>query len=66
MTSSSLGPSGTFYFFAAVAAGSFFWIWAFVFETKGRSLEEIQELLKGGGKGAKVVDEEPEAVATSW
>jgi len=37
-----------FYFFAAVSAASTAWIYFYIFETKGRSLEEIQELLKGG------------------
>ena len=47
MTKSSLGVPGSFYFFAAVSAASGLWIWAYLFETKGRTLEEIQALLKG-------------------
>jgi hypothetical protein len=42
-----LGVAGTFYFFAAVCAASFVWIYVYIFETKGRTLEEIQQLLKG-------------------
>ena len=44
----ALGSGPTFYFFAAVCAFSFAWIYVYVFETRGRTLEEIQELLKGG------------------
>ena len=42
-----LGSGNTFYFFAAICALSFLWIWRYLFETKGRTLEEIQQLLKG-------------------
>jgi len=49
-----MGYSGLFFFFAAVCVASFAWIWLYIFETKGRSLEEIEELLKdGSGRGAQ-------------
>ena len=42
----ALGESGSFFFFAACTFASFFWIWAYVFETKGKSLEEIETELR--------------------
>jgi len=50
---SGIGSAPSFYFFSSVCAFSFVWIWLYVFETKGRSLEQIQLLLKG-----ETVDEE--------
>lgn len=47
----ALGSGPTFYFFAAVCVLSFAWIHVYLFETRGRTLEEIQELLKGGKAG---------------
>jgi hypothetical protein len=47
MSQSSLGISGSFYFYGGVSALSGVWIWMYLFETKGRTLEEIQNLLKG-------------------
>ena len=55
---SGLGYNGLFFFFAGVCVVSFFWIWVYLFETKGRSLEEIEDLLRGPaavGGGAKVL-----------
>lgn len=52
---SALGESGSFFFFAACTAASFVWIWFYVFETKGKSLEEIEDELRracGGGGSA--------------
>ena len=49
----ALGNAGSFYFYAAVAVASGIWIQLFIFETKGRTLEEIQELLKGKRAGNK-------------
>ncbi len=48
--------ANSFYFYAAISAASGVWIYFYVFETKGRTLEEIQELLKGGSaaKGGDV------------
>lgn len=45
--SQGLGNAGAFYFYAAVCVASFLWIYMFIFETKGRTLEDIQLLLKG-------------------
>ena len=45
-----LGYNGLFFFFAAVCVASFGWIWLYIFETKGRSLEEIEELLRDGSR----------------
>ncbi len=43
----SLGNSGSFYLYAGVCVASGIWIQLYIFETKGRTLEEIQSLLKG-------------------
>ena len=40
----SIGNSATFYLFAFFAAVAYAWIWKRVPETKGRSLEEIQDI----------------------
>ena len=42
-----LGNSGSFYLYAGVCVVSGVWIQRYIFETKGRTLEEIQRLLKG-------------------
>ena len=47
----ALGTDKTFYFFAGICVLSFAWIQRYMFETKGRSLEDIQRLLKGEGSG---------------
>ena len=47
----AMGINGAFFFFAAVSAGSFVWIWAYIFETRGRTLEEIEDLLRGKRDG---------------
>ena len=39
-----LTPSGTFFLYAAVCASAFLFVLRFVPETKGKSLEEIQEM----------------------
>ena len=49
----ALGIGGVFFFFAAVSLASFVWIWIFLFETKGRTLEEIEDLLRGTPASAK-------------
>jgi len=40
----SIGNSATFYLFGAFSVIAFIWIWKTVPETKGRTLEEIQEI----------------------
>jgi SP family arabinose:H+ symporter-like MFS transporter len=40
----SIGNSATFYLFGAFSVIAYIWIWKTVPETKGRSLEQIQEL----------------------
>ena len=42
----ALGEAGSFFFFAACCAASFVWIFFFVFETKGKSLEQIEAELR--------------------
>ena len=42
----ALGESGSFFFFAACTLASFFWIYFYVFETKGKSLEQIETELR--------------------
>jgi MFS family permease len=57
----AMGADGVFFLFAAVCVFCFFWILRYVPETKGRTLEEIEELLRaevsGGGSKAKAVSE---------
>ena len=43
----TMGINGAFFFFAAVSGASFVWIWVYIFETRGRTLEEIEDLLRG-------------------
>ena len=60
----ALGDGPTFYFFAVICVLSFVWIYVYLFETKGRTLEEIQDLLKGGsGEAPPVKGEEGAAAA---
>jgi len=40
----AIGNSATFYLFAAFSVIAWVWIWRRVPETKGRSLEDIQQL----------------------
>ncbi|MCO5321207.1 MAG: MFS transporter, partial [Microthrixaceae bacterium] len=42
-----IGSSSTFWLFATFSALAFVWIWRTVPETKGRSLEEIEEMMTG-------------------
>ena len=49
----AMGIGGVFFFFAAVSLASFLWIWVFLFETRGRTLEEIEDLLRGAPAAAK-------------
>ena len=43
----ALGPSGTFWLYAAICFAGFVFVQRYVPETKGRSLEEIEHLLVG-------------------
>ena len=52
----AIGESTTFFLFAALCVVSFVFVWRLVPETKGRSLEEIQERWVVGGD--KMLDEE--------
>jgi MFS family permease len=45
----AIGESTTFFLFAALCVVSFVFVWRLVPETKGRSLEEIQERWVVGG-----------------
>lgn len=54
-----MGVAGSFFFFAAMCVFSFVWIWMYIFETKGRSLEEIEELLRGPAKATSGADGAP-------
>ena len=40
----AIGEATTFFLFAVLCAGSFVWVRRMVPETKGRSLEDIQQL----------------------
>ena len=42
--SERIGDATTFFLFAGIAVLSFVWIWRKVPETKGRSLEDMEEL----------------------
>lgn len=50
-----MGNAGSFFFFGAASALSGLWIARYVFETKGRTLEEIEDLLRGGATGKAAV-----------
>ncbi|MBB4688759.1 sugar porter family MFS transporter [Amycolatopsis jiangsuensis] len=45
---SALGTTGTFWLFAVVNAAAFLFVFRFVPETRGRSLEEIESALRSG------------------
>jgi hypothetical protein len=45
--SKAITTAGSFYMYAVISALSAVWIYFFIFETKGRTLEEIQDLLRG-------------------
>jgi SP family sugar porter-like MFS transporter len=45
-----LGAAGTFWIYAAVCAGGGFFIYRYLPETKGKSLEEIESELIGKNK----------------
>jgi hypothetical protein len=40
----SIGQAATFWLFAAMCVLAFVWIWRFVPETRGRSLEDIEQM----------------------
>ncbi|MCX6371455.1 MAG: MFS transporter, partial [Solirubrobacterales bacterium] len=44
-----IGNSATFFLFAAMCVLGFIFVWRYVPETRGRSLEEIQEMWNKGG-----------------
>ena len=46
---SGIGESATFFLFAAMCVLGFIFVWRYVPETRGRSLEEIQEMWNKGG-----------------
>lgn len=48
--SSALGSDTSFWFFSACCVLAFAFVFILLPETKGKSLEEIQELLGGNGK----------------
>ena len=52
----AIGESTTFFLFSALCIVSFVFVWRLVPETKGRSLEEIQERWVVGGD--QMLDEE--------
>ena len=65
----ALGPAGVFWLYAAVAAVGWVWVWAVLPETKGLTLEEIQEVFAkraaaagGGGRRQEVALSE----ASGW
>lgn len=43
LLNAALGPAGTFFLYAAICAAGFFFVFALVPETKGRTLEEIEQ-----------------------
>lgn len=44
----AIGASGSFFIFFGVCVLSFIWMWFYIPETKGKSLEEIETMLKEG------------------
>jgi len=53
----AIGESTTFFLFAALCAVTYVFVWRLVPETKGKSLEEIQE--RWGTTGDLMLDEQP-------
>lgn len=51
----SIGTSATFWLFAALAVVAYVWIWRRVPETKGRSLEEIEQMWADERHGTVIV-----------
>jgi SP family sugar porter-like MFS transporter len=47
LLNAALGPSGTFWLYAAICVAGFLFIRAFVPETKGKTLERIEKDLIG-------------------
>jgi hypothetical protein len=45
------GGSGAFFLYSTVACAGFLWAWAFLPETNGLSLEQVQQLFGGGEAG---------------
>ena len=45
------GGSGAFFLYSAVACAGFLWAWAFLPETNGLSLDQVQQLFGSDGEG---------------
>ena len=50
----ALGQSGTFFFYAAIGLCTLWFCWKLVPETKGKRLEEIEEIFKQRAEGSQV------------
>ena len=53
-----LGGSGTFWCYAACAAGGLAWVWAVLPETSGLTLDQVQALFGGPERDKGARDEE--------
>lgn len=66
-----LGNSGTMFFFAAITLIGFVWVWFFLPETSGKSLESMDRMFELpwyliGRKGKEITDHEPSTMAEAY
>ncbi|EOD49384.1 putative quinate permease protein [Neofusicoccum parvum UCRNP2] len=66
-----LGNSGTMFFFSAVTFIGFLWVWFFLPETSGKSLESMDRMFELpwyliGRKGKQITDAEPSTMAEAY
>ena len=54
---SALTTQGNFILYAGISAASIVYVWFLVPETKGKSLEQIQQMLQGAGDEGEAVCE---------
>lgn len=66
-----LGNSGTMFFFSGVTAVGFLWVWFFLPETSGKSLESMDRMFELpwyliGRKGKQISDSDPSTLAEAY
>lgn len=66
-----LGNSGTMFFFSAVTFIGFLWVWFFLPETSGKSLESMDRMFELpwyliGRKGKQISDADPSTMAEAY
>ncbi|OJD32337.1 mfs quinate transporter [Diplodia corticola] len=67
----ALGNSGTMFFFSAITLIGFVWVWFFLPETSGKSLESMDRMFDLpwyliGRKGKQISDAEPSTLAEAY